>query len=67
MKITLKAARVNNNLTQKKAAEEIGVSVDTIRSWEKSETFPSAEMIPRIERVYRISYDNIIFLPRCYA
>lgn len=33
MKITIKAARVNKNLSQKEAAKLIGVSKDTIGAW----------------------------------
>lgn len=35
MKISLKAARSNRNLTQKQAAVLIGVSEDTISNWER--------------------------------
>ena len=35
MQITLKAARTNASLTQKEAAERIGVTVDTIGNWER--------------------------------
>lgn len=62
MGITLKAARVNNNLTQKQAADKIGVSKDTVGNWEKGKTFPSADFIKKIEVVYNVRYDDLIFL-----
>ena len=62
MKISLKAARVNRNLTQAEAARKIGVSKDTIHLWESGKTVPNVKYIPSIERVYNIPYDNIIFL-----
>ena len=33
--MTLKAARINKDLTQKKAANLIGVNVSTLSKWEK--------------------------------
>lgn len=34
-KMTLKAARINRNLTAKEAAEKLGISVETLSNWEK--------------------------------
>ena len=67
MPITLKAARVNNNLNQQEAAKQIGVSIYTLSNWENGKSFPSAKYIERITDVYHISYDDLIFLPRNYA
>lgn len=61
MKLTLKAARVNNKLTQKEAAEKLGVTRDTISNWERGKSFPDAIQIRDIEKLYQIAYDNIIF------
>ncbi len=63
MQITLKAARTNASLTQKEAAERIGVTVDTIGNWERGRSFPDALNIKRIEEAYSIRYDDLIFLP----
>lgn len=63
MEITLKALRVNNNLTQKQAAERVGVSEDTWANWEKAKTFPDVPKIKKIEQEFKISYNEIIFLP----
>lgn len=63
MQITLKAARTNASLTQKEAAERIGVTVDTIGNWERGKSFPDALNIKRIEEVYSVRYDDLIFLP----
>lgn len=61
MKITLKSARVNVNMTQAEAAEKIGVSKDTVQKWERGKTVPNVKYIPRIEEAYNIHYDNIAF------
>lgn len=64
MEITLKAARINAGLTQRQAADQIGVTVDTIGNWERGKSFPDAIQIKAIENAYLIAYDNIIFLPQ---
>lgn len=64
MQITLRAARMNVPLTQKEAAERIGVTVDTIGNWERGKSFPDALQIKNIEGVYNVRYDNLIFLPK---
>lgn len=62
MAITLKAARVNKNLTQKEAAALIGISVETLVNYEKGLSFPNVPVIKRIESVYGVQYSDIIFL-----
>nr|UWH96904.1 MAG: helix-turn-helix domain protein [Bacteriophage sp.] len=62
--ITLKAARVNKSLTQLEAAKLLNVSKDTIGNWERGKSFPNLKNIKDIERVYGVSYDDIIFCPR---
>ena len=59
--ITLKAARVNAGLTQAEAAKKIGVSISTLKNWEKGVTFPKQPHILRICEVYGIQYDHIFF------
>ena len=63
IKISLASARVNAGLTQKEAAEELGVSNKTLCSWENSKSFPDALQIEKICELYGVPYDNIIFLP----
>ena len=64
MQITLKAARMNKQLTQRDAAARIGVTSDTIGNWERGKSFPDAMQIKRIEEVYKVRYDDLIFLPK---
>jgi hypothetical protein len=63
MAVTLKAARVNRNLNQKEAARLIGISVSTLQNYESGKNFPDVPILKSIERVYKISYSDIIFLP----
>lgn len=64
MRITLKAARANARLTQQEAADKIGVTVDTIGNWERAKSFPNALQIRRIEEIYGVPYDGLIFRPK---
>lgn len=63
MAITLKAARINRNLTQSEAGARIGVTEDTISNWERGKSFPNVPQLKRIEEVYQVSYNDLIFLP----
>ena len=64
MGITLKAARINKNLTQKEAASLIGVTEDTLSNYERGKSFPDVPIIKKIEEVYGFPYCDIIFLPQ---
>lgn len=66
MAITLRAARVNSNLSQAKAAEMLGVSKATLANYENGKTTPNTKVITLIEKSYGLSYDNIIFMPKKY-
>ena len=63
MAMTLKAARINQGLTQAEASEKIGVSVDTLSNYERGRSFPDVPVIKKIEAVYKVSYSDLIFLP----
>lgn len=50
LKITLKSARVNANLTQQEIADKLCVSKHTIINWEKGKTkisYPCLDMLCR--------------------
>ncbi|MGM9518463.1 MAG: helix-turn-helix domain-containing protein [Acidaminococcus sp.] len=64
MTMSLKAARINKNLTQREAALLIGVSVDTLANYEKGASFPDVPIIMKIEKVYGLPYSEINFLPQ---
>lgn len=64
MQITLKAARVNANLTQKEVGDAVGVGRDTIASWEAGSTYPDVVSFKKLCEMYDVSMDAIIFLPQ---
>lgn len=59
MKLSLKAARVNKNMTQAQAAEKIGVTKDTVRRWETGKTSPRVNVVEKILSAYELSYDQV--------
>lgn len=61
VKFSLAAARVNAGLSQKEAAERLGISNKTLCSWENYQTHPSADMVQMICDLYSIPYDQINF------
>lgn len=63
-KMTLKAARVNAGLSQKEAGKRLNVSEDVVSNWERGLSFPDVIQLEKIERVYNVSYNNLIFLPK---
>lgn len=62
IKMTLKTAREIKKLSQEDAARLIGVSVDTLSNYEHGKTFPDVVTLKRIEKVYGVSYNQLIFL-----
>ena len=63
VKISIRAARVNADFSQKEAAHRLGVSTKTLGNWEKGVTFPPADKIAKICELYGVSYDHLNFLP----
>lgn len=61
-KITMKAARVNKGLTQRKIAELMGVSYVTISHWENGHVIPKKAQFEMYCRLCGRPTDNI-FLP----
>lgn len=64
MKLTLKAARVNKDLTQAEAAKLLGIGKDALWNYEKGRSFPNVLVIKKMEELYGINYNDIIFLPK---
>lgn len=63
LKISLKAARTNAGFSQEDVARELNVSKKTIHNWENGTTFPRPDKIDALCELYKMSYDDINFLP----
>lgn len=59
MKISLRAARVNANLTIIEAKDKIGVDYTTLCRWEKNPNTVKAESQDKICEVYGIAKEQI--------
>lgn len=59
MKITLKAARVNKNLTQQEVADKLKVSKHTIINWEKGKTKVPFASLTVLCQLYNCNINNI--------
>lgn len=62
MAMTLKALRVNKGLDQKSAAEQLGITPETLGRWEQGKSFPNVKQITLIEKLYSVTYSDINFL-----
>lgn len=60
-KITLKAARVNADLTLDQACKLLKTSKNTLIKWENGEAFPTWDKVQLISEVYKWPSDLIIF------
>ena len=65
-KFTLKTAREMRGMKQEEAAKAIGISVDTLGNYERGKSYPDVPVLRRIEEVYGIPYERLIFLPLDY-
>ena len=63
MRLSLKMARELKGLKQNEAAALIGVSPDTLGNYEKGKSYPDIPVLRRIEDVYGVPYNRLIFLP----
>lgn len=63
MRVSLKQARELTGLKQSEAAEKIGISTDTLGNYERGKSYPDIPVLRKIEEVYGIPYDRLIFLP----
>lgn len=61
--MTLRAARTNVKMQQKKAATALGISNKTLSKWENGLSMPKADKIDLICALYKVTYDDLIFLP----
>ena len=61
IKITLRSARINAGLNQKQAAHLLKIGVSTLQGYESGSRIPRWDMVLRIQKVYSISHENLIF------
>lgn len=52
----LKAARKRAKLTQEQVAQQLGVAIDTVRSWEQGKAEPPISRLREMGRLYGVSF-----------
>lgn len=63
MKVSLKMAREIKEYTQAEAAKLLGISKDTLSNYERGKSYPDIPILRKIEKLYQVRYEQIIFLP----
>ena len=66
VRLSLKEAREFKGLTQEEAAKLIDVSKDTLSNYERGKTYPDIPTLRKIENLYGIEYNRLLFLPLDY-
>ncbi len=56
----LKNARAAAKLTQEQAAEALGISRQTVSSWENEKTYPDIVSVIRMSDLYSVSLDHLL-------
>lgn len=56
----IKNLRKKNNLTQKKLAEELGVTYQAVSKWENGKNIPDIEILKLICDKYNVNIEDII-------
>lgn len=59
MKVTLRAARVNAELTQDQTCKAMNIAKSTLISWEQEKTFPTAIQLSKLCNLYKCTMDDI--------
>lgn len=60
-KVSLKAARVNAELTQKEAANALGLTERTLQNYESGDTIPNWDTVDKLSALYGIPADFFFF------
>lgn len=58
--ITLRAARVNVNMTLADVASKMGVAKQTISNWENGKSEPKISQMEELSKLYSLSSDFIL-------
>ena len=61
MAITMKAARVNANLTQTEAANALNISKNTLVNYETGKSVPKIDVAKRMANLYGLTVNDIKF------
>lgn len=60
----LKELRKERKLTQKQLADQVGVTVSTISSYESGSRYPSYDVLISLSRIFHVSTDYLLGLEK---
>lgn len=63
MAISMKAARVNANMTLMNAAKALNISKGTLSNYEQGKSIPKIDLAQKMAKLYGLTVNDIIFLP----
>lgn len=66
-RLSLWAIRQMRGLTIAEAAERLGITPQTLQQYEAGSAYPGIPQLRKIENVYNVNYNQIIFLPLDYG
>jgi len=56
----IKESRKKQGMFQRILAKKIGVSLSTVKRWEKYETYPSYKHLKKLEKVLDINIEDVV-------
>lgn len=62
MKLSLRALRINANLSTRETADKLGISIDTWRNYECGKQYPRVNVALQAAELFGCSLDSIDFL-----
>jgi len=65
--MTLRDAREMAGLTPKEAAKTLKIKEKSLENYETGRSYPRITVLKRIENLYGVGYDQLIFLPRHFG
>ena len=65
--VTLRIAREMAGLSREKAAKALKIKEKTLENYEEGRSFPCISVLKRIEGLYGVGYNRLIFLPRNFG
>jgi len=64
MKISLKAARINAELTREDVAKALGYTTHTLMRWELGDTMPGADIFMALCAMYHVKAEDVDISPQ---
>lgn len=64
MKLSLKACRVNANLTHEQVADKLKINVCSLSNWENGKQMPRFDIVKKMAELYKVDINDIEIKPQ---